>query len=264
MSASASNYPSAFPSEWILTDEDDRITTPNHSRSQSSSSRDDTTPTPSVRAPLEPIPTKTSSSGYLDRFPDSWTLPDSESSPPPSPPRDVDNARLRNCIQSNSDTLKSRRDWTPSARPLSRFQARTVSIGDPDALFALQEQRQRNNLSNDFLGQRRNTGDWLAGFQRLQTAKSQPIPMRQKFIVGGSDESAGTDLEIKPQNLLWLERLKRIKALKAESEGSQHDDEHSDFTADGVQSESGYGDVPHRRSTMSDSYSTYTGFSVTH
>lgn len=88
------------------------------------------------------------------------------------------------------------------------------------------------------------------------------------------------DLEMKPQNMLWLERLEQIKALKAKSmvekdqsaEASQcgdedegyvdaEDDSNSNITQNDVQSESGYSDVPHRRPKMSDTYS-HTSFSV--
>jgi hypothetical protein len=249
------------------------------SRGNTPPSRNDTTPTPPTQPPLDPTPKKLSSSGYLDHFPESWALPDSESTPP-SPPRDVDIARLKPGIQSDPDILQARRDPRVFSRPLNRFQERSISMGDPSGLFALQRQPQRVKLSTSFMGQRRDTGNWLADFQELQTAKSQPIPLRQKLKVGANDESTRTDPNIKPENMLWLERLEQIKALKAnsmvekdQSEESDQcgdevkghvdakDDSNSNFTQNYVQSESGYSDVPHRRPRMSDTYS-YTSFSV--
>jgi hypothetical protein len=205
MSANAPNYSSAFPSEWTLTDEDNHTPIPTRSCSQSLPSCNDTTSTLLTQSSLEPIPTKISLSGYLDYFPESWTLPDSESSPPPSPPCDVDTSRRKAGIQSEPDILQARRDPTLFSRPLNRFQERSVSISDPSGWFVLQRQRQRDKLSNSFLGQQRNTRNWLAGFQELQIAKSRPIPLRQKFKAGASDEATRTDLEIKLQNMLWSE-----------------------------------------------------------
>jgi len=281
MSAITSNYSSVFPSEWILADEDGDAAP----RSRSCSpppNRDDSTPTPSTYTSKEPVPQAKPSTGYLDHFPDSWALPEPTSSPPPSPPlRYIDPAGPKTHPYADSDKLRERGMKALSANSLDRFQ-KAASVGGSYTLFALRERWQRDEESREILAQRRYTG-FPDSFQRLPVGRSHSAPLRQKFMIGGTAGSAGTDVAIKPQNLLWLERAKQIEALKVENtlrreQSEQHnqyddkdhggvdaeDDWNSNIMQNVPPSESGYGDAPHRRPLMSDGYSTYTTPSVTH
>ncbi|KAF2176209.1 hypothetical protein K469DRAFT_36516 [Zopfia rhizophila CBS 207.26] len=280
MSAGAPNYSSAFPSEWALTDEDDRITT--RSRSQSPSSPDDTTPTPSFQSTFESVSNQASSSRYLDHFPDSWTLGDSESSPPTSPtPRDADTVRLENSIQSSPDIPQGKHGVAFSVRSLDNLQRRATMIGDLSSLIARQAQRQSSEGVDD-LWRQTQSRDWLDNLKRAQTSNTQPSFKRQSFLEQKSSWLAGRDVEIKPQNLLWFERLRQINAAKRANSveydregkgvGNRYQDESKSdldieeddghYTQNGDLSEIGYGDVPHQRPVMSDGYSTYTAPSV--
>ncbi|KAF2659689.1 hypothetical protein K491DRAFT_689035 [Lophiostoma macrostomum CBS 122681] len=289
MSASASGYASVFPSEWTVTDEDlgdDATASRSRSRSPSPPSRDDSTPTP-MPTSKKFIPQAKPATGYLDHFPSSWALSESKVSPPPSPtPRAVEPATSGTGFNTDLSKHRDRHRKALSANPLDRFQVRAASTGGLFALSALQEQWQRDKDTREMLAQRRNTG-WPDSFQRLNWTQSSSIPMRQKYMTGGTVNSVSTKVEINPHNLRWLERLKEIEACKAEStleqEKSQpynlnggdkdrndgngssdaEDDVESNITQSILPTESGYGDVPYRRPHMSDGYSVYSGPSVT-